>query len=58
MTEFSTFRGETRSRRSAPTEVVTTQSTRYGDQELIHLEIEPWKNTLETITSLYYSQVD
>ena len=36
----------------------TTQSTRYGDQELLHLGVEAWKNTLEAITSIYYPQVD
>ena len=34
----------------------TTQSTRYGDQETLHLEAELWKNTLEIITSIYYPQ--
>ena len=34
----------------------TTQSTRYEDQETLHLEAELWKNTLEIITSIYYPQ--
>ena len=34
----------------------TTQSTRSGDQETLHLEVEHWKNTLEIITSIYYPQ--
>ena len=35
-----------------------TQSTRYGDQETLHIEAEHWKNTLEIITSIYYPQVE
>ena len=36
----------------------TTQNTRYGDQEILHLEAKLWKNTLEIITSIYYPQED
>ena len=36
----------------------TTRSTRYGDQEILHLEAELWKNTLGIITSIYYPQED